>query len=91
MSAQIEVNPRIDQLGAHFKFNDMQARLNEVIANSLQSMRMNDLKLYQEHFSARDTELLNPPKRRVVIDRAQAVESIKEKNKPTLEKQFARN
>jgi hypothetical protein len=51
---------KLDKIGAHFRFSDMYARLSKVVQYSLQEKRMTELAIYQEHFSAKDPELLNP-------------------------------
>lgn len=56
----IETQMKLDKIGAHFRFSDMYARLSKVVQYSLQEKRMTELAIYQEHFSAKDPELLNP-------------------------------
>ena len=43
---------KLDNSGAHFKFRDMFARLNTVIATGAQNKRSVNLLLYQQVFSA---------------------------------------
>lgn len=48
---------RLDKLGAHFKFQDMFARLQRVVNEQRQEKRSYELLMYQAHFSKNDPEI----------------------------------
>lgn len=51
MTEQQETQYRIDNLGAHFKFRDLTARLQKLISEHRQEKRSSDLMQYQAYFT----------------------------------------